>query len=581
MRVGRSVSVALLAAIPLAVGTITASAAPADPVRSALARMTLEEKVGQLFVDYVYGDTATTTDPAYTSQNQAAYGVDTPAEVIAKYHLGGVIYFSWSGNVNAPDQIAGLSDGLQKAAMAQDPAVPLLISTDQEGGIVTRLDSPVAVSPGNMAIGATFSPTISYRTAAVTAQQLRALGINTDDAPVVDVNTNPANTADGTRSFGDNPAMTTAMAAAAITGYQSNGVVATAKHFPGLGSTTTNTDTAPAVTDETRAQIFRNDIPPFRAAIAAGTGEIMAAHIVAPALDPTDTPASLSKPIVTGILRNQLHYNGVVITDALSAAALSAVPPAQRAVEAVEAGDDQLLMPDNLPVAYQAVLDAVHNGTISEHRIDQSVTRILTLKQRRGLFTNPYSTGAPVGTASQNSAMNDAAARSITLVKNDNHVLPLADNSGQHVLITGWGAGSTQTLTNAITTHGVTATRLYTGTSPSAATIAAAVAAAQQNDVVVVTTSEAWGNSAQQGLVNALLGAGKPIIVAALGTPYDIGYVTSAPTFLAAYGYQTNTLTALANTIFGAQPLGRLPVTVPLAGDVTKPLYRFGFGLHY
>lgn len=410
---------------------------------------------------------------------------------------------------------------------------------------------------------------------------MRALGINTDDAPVVDVNTNPANTADGTRSFGDNPGAATAMAAAAVNGYQNNGVVATAKHFPGLGSTTTNTDTAPAVTDETRAQIFRNDIPPFRAAIAAGTGEIMAAHIVAPALDPTDTPASLSKPIVTGILRNQLHYNGVVITDALSAAALSAVPAAQRAVEAVQAGDDQLLMPEDLPAAYQAVLDAVHDGTISEDRIDQSVTRILTLKRQRGLFTNPYSTGAPVGTARENAAMADAAAKSITLVKNDDNVLPLAEGSGKRVLITGWGAGSTQTLTNAVATHGVTATRLYTGTSPSPTTIVAAVAAAKQNDVVVVTTSEAWGNSAQQALVNALLIAGTPVVVAALGTPYDIGYVNSAPTFLAAYGYQANTLTALANTIFGANPQGRLPVTVPLAGDVTKPLYRFGFGIRY
>ncbi len=184
-------------------------------VQAVLASMSLEDKVGQLFFTYVHGDSATTENPTYTQQNQALYGVDNGAQLIAKYHLGGVIYFTWSGNLQNPAQIASLSSGLQQTAMAQQPAVPLLISTDQEGGNVTRIGAPVAVSPGNMAIGATFSPASALRAAAVTGQQLRAMGINEDDAPVVDVNTNPANAADGPRSFGDRAGMVSAMAGAA------------------------------------------------------------------------------------------------------------------------------------------------------------------------------------------------------------------------------------------------------------------------------------------------------------------------------------------------------------------------------
>ncbi len=592
----RSTLVTMLVAAGVLVGTAPATAAdsPAAPakqgsiertVNATLDKMSLPEKVGQLFVTYAYGDTATTTDPQYTKANQAAYGVDNGAQLVAKYHLGGIIDFTWTGGLQNPQQIAGLSNGLQQAALAQEPAVPLLISTDQEGGNVVRVGAPAAVSPGNMAIGASFSPGVAFRTAAATGTQLRALGINVDDAPVVDVNTNPANAADGPRAFGDNTPAAAAMGAAAIAGYQSHGVAATAKHFPGLGSTSVNTDSGIAVTDETRAQIFARDIPSFRSAIAAGADMIMAAHIVAPALDPTEAPASMSKPIVTGILRNQLHFQGVVITDSLGAGALNDIPAAQRAVRAIEAGDDELLMPESLPDAYQAVLDAVSGGQISVARINESVRRILTLKARLGLFDNPCTTstaaGNSVGATGQLATMADAARRSITLVKNDDHILPLTDHSGQHVLVTGWGAGSTQTLTNDISAHGVTAERLYTGTTPGSTTIAAAVAAAKTNDVVVVTTDNASANTAQQTLVTALLGTGKPVVVAALGTPYDIGYFNQAPTFVAAYGYQDNTLAALADALFGAQPTGRLPVTVPLAGDVSQPLYRYGTGLHY
>jgi beta-N-acetylhexosaminidase len=591
-------AVATLAALALpAVGA--PAAAPDRPtsvdaqVRAVMAKMTLAEKIGQMFVVDVYGTDANTVTPAEVTANNALFGpgIDNATQMIDTFHPGGVIYFDWTDSENAPQQTATLSNGLQQAAVASD-GIPLQISTDQEGGVVTRITAPASVSPGNMAIGASFDPGDAYRAAGVIGSELRAQGINMDDAPVVDVNTNPQNSADGPRSFGDRTSSVEAFAAAAVTGYQQAGVAAQAKHFPGLGDTTTNTDSGVSVTNETKQQIMSIDVPAFRAAIAAGTKSIMAAHIVAPAIDPSGLPASLSNPIVTGLLRDTLHYNGVVITDSLSAGALAPYTHQQIITDAINAGDDELLIcPEpsggsldgavNLPESEQIVLNAVNSGQISVARIDQSVSRILHLKFSTGLFDNPYTTSgavtSTVGTPAHLATMADVAKDSITLVRNNNHTLPLAANSGQHVLVTGWGVGTTQNLANDLSAKGLSTQLLWTG-SPSAATIAQAVAAAKNNDATVVTSYNAWGDSTQQNLINALLSTGKPVIVAAVGGPYDLAYYPSAPTFLAAYDYQPPSLTALANAITGTAPTGRLPVTVPNAAG-TATLVPYGTGL--
>ncbi|HEX4704959.1 MAG TPA: glycoside hydrolase family 3 N-terminal domain-containing protein [Pseudonocardiaceae bacterium] len=562
----------------------SADALVAAKVRAVMAKMTLTDKVEQMFVSYVYGTSATVTDAADVANNQALYGssVTDGADLVSQYHLGGIIYFSWANGLTDPQQIGVLSNGLQQVSMSAADPVPLQISTDQEGGIVNRIGAPAAVSPGNMAVGATFDPLDAYRAAAVSGAELRAMGINADDSPVVDVNTNPRNSADGPRSFGDHTAMVSALAAAAVAGYQHAGIAAQAKHFPGLGDTTVNTDNGVAVTNETRAQIMATDVPPFRAAIAAGVKSIMAAHIVAPALDPSGLPASLSRPIVTGLLRNTLHYNGVVITDALSAGALAGIPESQIILDAVNAGDDELLMPAHLPADIQTVLAAVQAGTISPARIDESVTRILTMKARLGLFDNPYTTAAnitaTVGTPAHLATMADVARHSITLLRNENQTLPLP--AGKHVLVTGWGFGTTQTLTNDLAATGLTVQRLWTG-SPSQATINAAVAAARANDVTVVTTGNAWNDPTQQNLVAALLATGKPIVVASVEGPYDVSYFPTAPTYVAAYDYQAVSVQALANALVGAaRPLGHLPVRIPDAAG-TSTLFRYGTGMSY
>ncbi|BCJ57571.1 glycoside hydrolase family 3 protein [Micromonospora endophytica] len=558
---------------------------PDQRVRAVMARMTLAEKVGQMFVLQVYGDTATTTNPTDVAANQALYGSDirNGAQLLRKYHPGGIIYFTASNNLNNPQQVALLSNGLQKAALA-DKGVPVQISTDQEGGFVTRIPPPSAISPGNMAIGATFDRGLSYSTAAATSRQLRAMGINMDHAPVVDVNTNPRNTADGTRSFGDRTRPVSAFGAAAVTGYQQSGrVAATAKHFPGLGSAEANPDTGIAVVDESREEILRTDIPPFRAAIEAGVKSIMPTAVIVPALDPTRTPALLSKPIITGLLRDKLKYDGVVITDALRASALASIPQEQVILDAVNAGNDELLLPTDPPAAIATVLDAVRDGTISRHRIDQSVYRILRMKAELGLFDDPFTTSEAVdsfvGTAADQQTMSVAAHRSMTLLRNRNQVLPLAAQSGQHLLVTGWGVNAVPGLASQLSSKGLVATPMWTG-SPDSQTIKQVVAAARASDVTVVITNNAWNDVTQQNLVKALLATKKPIVTVAVGGPYDIAYFPSAPTYLAAYGYRDVSLAAIADTIVGAEPTGRLPVTIRTP-DGTKVLFRYGSGIGY
>jgi beta-N-acetylhexosaminidase len=242
--------------------------------------------------------------------------------------------------------------------------------------------------PGAARIAATKDVKVSRAVARATGEELRALGVNLDFAPVADVNIDPRNPVIGKRAFGDRPAEVSKMVAAAVKGFDDAGVAATAKHFPGHGDTHVDSHTGLPVIDHTRAQWKRLDAPPFKAAIGAGVDAIMSAHIVFPKLDPSGDPATLSKPILTGLLRQELGFDGVISTDALNMAGVrEKYGDGEVAVRAVLAGADLLLMPYDLPKAYNAVLSAAKSGRISERRLDESVTRLLTLKQARGLLT--------------------------------------------------------------------------------------------------------------------------------------------------------------------------------------------------
>jgi beta-N-acetylhexosaminidase len=565
-------------------------------------QMTVAEKVGQLFVVNAYGTSAADTTPANVQANQDLYGpnVSTIQDLVDTYDPGGIIYFSWANGLSAPSQVAQLSNGIQQAALGQPVADPMLITTDQEQGVVLRIGSPATVFPGNMALGATGNPQLAYQNAAITGQELRAMGVNVDAAPVVDVNTNPLNTADGVRSFGDQPAAVSSFATAQVQGYQGpGGVAATAKHWPGLGDTSTNPDTGVTTSDQTLADLEADDFPPFEAAINAGVDQIMVTHIVMPNVDPSGLPSSLSPYIVTGLLRDQLGYQGPIVTDAMNAEALSMYSPGQAAVMAIQAGDDELLYaqqenpsspePADFVAAYQAILAAVGSGEISIDRIDQSVVRILSLKWKLGLASNPYTDAANVnnvvGTPAHLAVATQTAEDSITVVKNDDGLLPLDPSPGTKVLVAGYGGSRLSAVGQDLTSRGLTPQVLPTGFDPTDAQISQAVAAARQNQLVLVTTYNAWeadsqGQTQQIALVDALLATGTPVIVAAVGTPYDIAYFQSAPTFVATYDPQTVSLEAMVAVLFGDVPAtGRLPVTITQPPPSTQVLYPFGYGL--
>lgn len=556
-------------------------------IMNQLRRMTLEEKVGQLFVTYAYGDTVDTTRPADVSRNRSAHGVDNAKALIDKYHLGGIIYFAWSNNVNNPQQIANLSNGVQQVALSQRVPTPMLITTDQEQGVVVRVGPPATQFPGNMALGAGRSPRDAYVAARITGRELRALGINQDYGPVADVNVNALNPVIGVRSFGEEPQMVAQLTAAQVLGYQQrDGVAATAKHFPGHGDTNVDSHTGVPIINHTREEWEKIDLPPFKAAIAAGIDAIMTAHIIVPALDPAGDPATLSRPIMTGVLREQLGYDGVVVTDSLGMKGVRDKYGDDRVpVLALKAGVDMLLMPPKLDLAYNAVLAAVRAGEISESRIDESVYRVLRLKFYRGLYRQPYvdlaEIDSVVGTAEHYAEAHRITSGTTTLVKNDAGLLPLAAAS-RKVLVTGWGVTTTATIAGHIAARGATTEVYETTENPSQARIDAAVARATAADLTVVTSMNAWTRPQQQQLIKALVATGKPVIVIGVRDPYDIAYFTQAGTYLATYSYTAIALETVVKVLFGEiAPTGKLPVTIPVAGQPEVPLYPYGHGLGY
>ncbi|WP_261986474.1 glycoside hydrolase family 3 protein [Actinomadura sp. HBU206391] len=511
---------------PAPVRTPSGTPTPPSAVPGLVARMSVREKVGQLFV------------PTFQTQAQAV-------AMIKRYHVGGFIYFPV--NTRAPRQTAQLSNALQKTAK-----VPLLISVDEEQGLVTRLPY-ITHFPGNMALGATRSPGDVRAAARVTGAELRAVGINQDFSPVADVNVDPANPVIGTRSFGSDPDLAARLVGSAVDGFRDAGVAATAKHFPGHGDTSTDSHTGLPVIRHTRGEWEKVDAPPFRAAIAHHVDSIMSAHIVVRGLDDSGDPATLSPKVLTGVLRGDLGYQGVIITDSLQMAGVRRKYGDRGApVRAIKAGADQLLMPPSLPKAYDAVLDAVQAGSIPKRRLDDAVTRVLRLKEQRGLFAgtaaDPAAADAVIGSAQHRATARQVAEHSITLVKNEGRLLPLRAKS---VYVTGTDAPS---VAGALRRQGVR----VVGTARSA-------------DVAVLTTRNTGAATAAR--VRAL--GTKPVIVAALGLPYDLRHAGGAKAALATYSAGSASVTALARVLTGsARPTGKLPVAIPKT-------YGFGHGLTY
>nr|WP_229786743.1 glycoside hydrolase family 3 protein [Actinokineospora fastidiosa] len=555
----------------------------ANWVDAALDRLSLEQKVGQLFVATVWGKSATEAHP----NNQARYGVATPAEVVSRYQLGGVIYFNNSStdNVDNPAQLAAFSNGLQRAALGSAPHIPLVVAIDQEGGNVTRVESPATEYPSAMALGAGRSQEDARTAAAINGRELRAMGVNQNFAPVADVNSNPLNPVIGARSFAADPELAAQMVAAQVRGYQDGGrrtetVSSSAKHFPGHGDAATDSHTGLPRIDRSAEDWRAVDLPPFKAAVDAGIDSIMTAHIQFPSLDPSGVPATLSRPILTGLLRDELGYDGLIVTDALGMQGVREMfGDAEVPVLALEAGVDQLLMPPDLPLARDAVLAAVRSGRISEARIDESVRRILKQKWERGIITRPLvdvrRIGDHVGTPQNLAAVQALTDRTVTLLRDDADALPLSGN----VLVAGVGDTVNPTRSPQALAAALGGTAMPTGTRPSETVIAQAEAAARDADAVVVLTNNLSVFTQQRTLLTRLIATGTPVVAVASQVPYDAGFV-DAPTWLATYSWRGVSMKSLAKVLTGeVSPSGKLPVAVPDGADPTVIRYPYGHGL--
>ena len=526
------------------------SLTPEQLAQQTLSRMTLEQKVGQV---YMLGFDGTTL----TDANRA---------LIQGLHLGGVTLFA--RNIDHATQLAQLDRDLQSVA---DP-VPLFISVDQEGGLVVRVTDGATIFPGNMAVGATHDPSLARQVARASAQELLAMGVNMDLGPVVDVNTNPLNPVIGIRSFGSNADLVTQMATEAVAGVQSTGVSAVAKHFPGHGDTSVDSHRDLPVVPHPLERLESLELLPFEAAARAGVDGIMTAHLYLPAIEPQqDLPATLSHRVLTDLLRDQLGYQGLVLTDALDMDAIKKDRSAASAsVDAFEAGadmllvaginaDDRLRLGDGPP----ALLAAVNSGRISEARLDASVLRILEAKARRGILPGvaaaPAVPDASVLNSPEHRALAlDVARKAVTLQRDDARLRPL--HSTDRVLVVEAPAPTrSDVVDDQMPSSLLDAVKRF---APGAfgASSRDALSAARGADVIVLGTFDLAQNSSQQKLASDLAATGKPVVAISLRGPYDAAVATQIPTFLAVYGDRPVHLQVAAEALFGKlTPTGQIP----------------------
>lgn len=342
-------------------------------VSGKLASMTLEEKTAQLFI---------ITPEALTDSSHVTQAGENTKEAIEAYPIGGIIYFS--ENIVSEEQVTEMI-AAQQQYCTDRIGLPLFISTDEEGGTVTRIASCEAIEIPKILsaaeIGAEGDPSEAYETGSTIGAYLSRMGFNLDYAPVADVLTNPENTVVKERSYGSESALVAEMVLKNLKGLNLHGIYGCVKHFPGHGATAGDTHEGYAYTDKTWEELKENEIVPFKAAMEEGVSFVMVGHISCPNITGDNTPASLSKIMIEDYLKGELGYENIVITDALNMQAVTRqYSSAEAAVTALHAGVDMLLMPEDFKEAYEGVLDAVQQGEITEERLDESVEKILRVK---------------------------------------------------------------------------------------------------------------------------------------------------------------------------------------------------------
>ena len=410
---------------PASVAPAATGGDPAARAAAAVAAMGDADLAGQVLMPYAYGSAATTVDKASAAGNQGLAGVDTPAEMITKFRLGGLILVGFTAddptgdtnpttNVENPEQVRELTDGLQAAARQLPGGAPLMIGTDQEYGVVTRVTEGVTLLPSAMAAGAAARPKLTEAAWRSAGEELAAMGITVDFAPVADTLGPPDNRVIGSRSFGSDARANAAQVAAAVRGLQGAGVAAGLKHFPGHGHTSGDShDGLPVVTQSAAAWVAQ-DLPPFRSGVAAGAGVVMSGHLDVQALD-KGVPATFSHKVMTDELRTRLKFTGVAMTDAMNMPPARKWPAGEAAVRALNAGNDMLLMPPDLAAARDGILAGLADGSLKRDRLVQAVTRILTLKFRTAATPRPDL--ATVGSPAHRQAVGRLAAAAVTVLR--------------------------------------------------------------------------------------------------------------------------------------------------------------------
>jgi len=530
------------------------NAAPGDPVSA----MSLERKVGQLMSVAFHGSRVTSALEA----------------MIRDKGIGGVILYSenFSDAASLSRLIAELSEIARQAK-----TIPLFFEIDQEGGAVTRIGKGATVLPGQMALAATPDPAQSVRTAVgIIANELNAVGVNWNLAPDGDVNDEPTNPVIGNRSFSSDPARVSSLVTAAVQAYAAANFLCCVKHFPGHGSTTIDSHTGLPRIDADRATLDRIELAPFRAAIAVGVPAIMSAHIVVPALDPTPgLPVTLSKPVLTDLLRGTLGFGGVIVTDDLEMGALQSVGEAAAGLRALQAGADFLLFRFDESAqleGHRRIADAVRAGALPLERLEASARRIVNLKRSRSIYLGRRETPAP-DLAAHAQVSLDLARDSITLLRNRT-VLPLRGR----VLVVAPANPDVAVLPDQPALGTVIARKRSDAVTqtmslkPNASDVDRAVSAARQSDVVVIGTTDLFANPEQAQLVRAVANE-RPVCMVSLRGPYDVMTVTDVPAYLCAYDGREPSLVAASEILVGERkPVGAVPVEIP-------GLFRIGAGM--
>ena len=554
-------------------------------------QLTLEEKIGQLFVYDAHG--------VYMSESSSGY--QEMLRQVRENKVGGIIWF-----VSNVYETSFLTEKLQREAK-----IPLLVSADLEAGVGMRFEQTTFWPPA-MAVAATGDPSLAEQQGRITAREARTIGVNHIFAPVADVNVDPDNPVINARSYGEDPQQVAKFVAAFIRGVQSEGALATAKHFPGHGDTHVDSHRSLPVLDVTRERLDEVELVPFRAAIDAGVKSVMIGHLSIPSLDPTPAPvragdeaendnpygtshhettrggtlpATLSKPVIEGLLRKELGFDGLIVSDAFDMGGLVAhFDPGEAAVRAIEAGMDQIEKTPDVDAAIAAVKEAVRSGRISEQRIDESVRRILDAKK----FVSAH-VGTPdeifrtVDSPEHRKVAEEIAKRAITLVREEGSALPLRkDANVAAIVVTPEGLDRLPAFAQALRSRLANPPRVYVlDLRSTAEETRAALDEAQKADVIVLALAVRARSGASGNMVipetvrEALDGLQSKanVITIAFGTPYLLRDLPRLETYLCAYGVVPDLQVAAVRAIFGEAPIsGKLPVTLP-------GLYRRGHGI--